>query len=119
MYQGKCHCGNVTVTIPHLTKTATSCNCSICYRYAAIWGYFTEREVKIECGETGLKSYCHGEQTMIFHHCAKCGCVTHYSSTQSGPDARIAVNYRMFDRAVVPQMRLRHFDGADSWRYLD
>lgn len=47
MIRGHCHCGNISLEIPRLTTTATECNCSICRRYGALWGYFTQPEVKV------------------------------------------------------------------------
>ena len=119
MIQGQCHCGNVTIVIPELTETGTSCNCSICSRYGSIWGYFTEKEVKVSVGEHAICSYSHGEKTINFIHCSRCGCVTHYTSSKSAPDARLAVNYRMFGPSVLQRINVRFFDGADTWKYLD
>lgn len=119
MLEGNCHCGNVQLTIPELTETGTSCTCSICARYAAVWGYFTESEVQVAVGDKGISSYSHGEKSINFNRCNLCGCVTHYTSTKPGPDSRLAVNYRMFPRSVLEKITLRVFDGADTWVYLD
>jgi len=119
MYQGECHCGNVRLSIPKLTATATSCTCSICSRYAAIWGYFKKSDVQVEVGEYGITSYCHGDKMIDFNHCTKCGCVTHYTSTGSDPEARLAVNYRMFPASSLQKITVKVFDGANTWQYLD
>lgn len=119
MFQGRCHCGNVELFIPRLTATGTSCTCSICSRYASVWGYFTESEVQIKLGKYGLTSYSHGDRMINFNHCTKCGCITHYTSTDSTPNARLAVNYRMFPASTLQNIKVRVFDGADTWRYLD
>ncbi len=116
---GYCHCGNVTLTISHPTKTATECNCSICSRYASIWGYFREPEVKVTIKESGVSDYSWGDKEILFHHCNKCGCITHYSSADKSKSDRIAVNYRMFKPALLKSIKIRHFDGAESWSYLD
>ncbi|UTM58591.1 GFA family protein [Photobacterium sp. CCB-ST2H9] len=119
MYTGECHCGNVQLKISHLTKTATRCNCSVCRRYAALWGYFTESEVEITVGKSGLESYEHGDRYISFHRCQNCGCMTHYTSTPKAQSDRVAVNYHMFPMAVISSVHVRHFDGADSWKFLD
>lgn len=100
MIQGQCHCGNIELLIPTLTDTGTSCNCSICSRYASVWGYFTEYEVKVKIGKYGISSYCYGDKMINFNHCTYCGCITHYTSTNPGPSTRLAVNYRMFSSEV-------------------
>ena len=120
MINGSCHCGNVTLSIPALTETGTSCNCSICLRYGAIWGYFTEAEVNVIVGVKGISSYCHGDKMINFNRCNECGCMTHYTSAeQPGLNARLAVNYRMFGNDAVKKLTVRYFDGADTWKFIE
>jgi hypothetical protein len=119
MHKGHCHCGNVQLKIPHLSERAVSCNCSICSRYASIWGHFTESEVSVEIGPKGISAYSHGDKMINFNHCNECGCITHYTSTKPSPTARLSVNYRMFGHEIVQQLNIRHFDGADTWEFLD
>ncbi|MBM7034898.1 GFA family protein [Vibrio ulleungensis] len=119
MIQASCHCGNVQIVLPKLTDTATECNCSICFRYGARWGYFTEKDLTISVGSMGVQSYTHGDRMIAFVHCRQCGCLTHYTSVNTGPDSRVAVNYRMIDSGLHNKLRIRHFDGADSWTFLD
>ncbi|USD64036.1 aldehyde-activating protein [Vibrio sp. SCSIO 43136] len=119
MHTGQCHCGNVTISISKVTPTAVSCNCSICHRYAAIWGFFTEKEVSLDVGSVGLDTYCHGDKMINFNRCKGCGVVTHYTSTQPSPEARFAVNYRIFHREVLDITKIRLFDGADSWEFIE
>jgi hypothetical protein len=118
MYSGQCHCGNVTLTIRRLTNVATKCNCSLCRRYAALWGYLTEPEVNIAVGKYELKSYEHGDKCISFQHCSNCGCVTHYTSTPQSRSDRVAVNYNMFSGDLIEAIQIRYFDGADSWEYI-
>ncbi|TCS39761.1 GFA family protein [Reinekea marinisedimentorum] len=117
--KGQCHCGNVKLEIPEVTETGTSCNCSVCSRYGAIWGYFTKADVTLTIGDGGLSSYCYGDKSISFNFCKVCGGLTHYSSTTHGAGERLAVNYRMFGPDVLEQIRIRHFDGAATWKYLD
>lgn len=118
MFKGECHCGNIKVKIPNLTDTGTSCNCSICSKYAAIWGYFKRSQVDIEIGKCGARVYSHGDKMINFIHCSNCGCITHYESTVDGPDERVAVNYRMFNHSDLEKITIKIFDGADTWQYL-
>lgn len=119
MHTGKCHCGNVVLAIPYLTKKATRCNCSICNRYSAVWGYFEEGEVKVSVGEHGVSAYSQGDKTISFVACKKCLCITHYTSLNSMPDATLAVNYRMFDVELMSDMEFRYFDGAETWSDME
>ncbi len=116
--KGQCHCGNVKLTIPYITETATECNCSICSRYAAIWGYFTQSQVSVSVREKNTDSYCWGDKDILFSRCPICGCITHYSSSDHSGSQRLAVNYRMFDKAILNTLEIKQFDGADTWAFI-
>ncbi|WP_081275154.1 GFA family protein [Vibrio nigripulchritudo] len=119
MVKGSCHCGNVQLSVEKFNQTAVSCNCSICSRYASIWGFYTEATVEVSVGQDGIDSYCHGDKYINFNRCSKCGCITHYTSTTPGPDSRLAVNYRMFPDFFTSDVKVRLFDGADTWQFFD
>ena len=54
-----------------------------------------------------------------FFHCRSCGCLTHYESVEKEPDSRFVINARMWPPEIVDSLRVRSFDGASSWQYLD
>jgi hypothetical protein len=113
---GSCHCGAVRFEITRPDRVV-SCNCSICRRYAALWAYAPPAKARLEAAEGATIAYSWGDKSIAFHSCATCGATTHYASLI---DERIAVNMRLVDDpAVLGDLRLRHFDGADSWRFLD
>lgn len=114
-----CHCGAVRVDLPELPAAVTECNCSICRRYGALWAYYTREQVTLHAAADQLASYSWGDQQIEFCHCRRCGCLTHYASVEQGPDGRVAVNARMLPRQLTAALTVRHFDGAESWQYLD
>ncbi|ESP90810.1 MULTISPECIES: GFA family protein [Pseudoalteromonas] len=116
---GSCHCGNIAITLKKAVDLVTSCNCSLCHRYGAIWGYFELSEVELTVTNSQVKSYQHGDQYLAFHHCSDCGCVTHYTPTEKYNTTRMAVNLRMFDKALLNEVSVRYFDGADSWDFVE
>jgi len=121
MPSASCHCGAVRIAIPALPDAITNCNCSVCRRYAALWGYFDAREVRVDTAPSGLERYERAPKTLAFMRCAQCGNVTHWRPTRR-PDAphRMGVNMRLFDEVMMgagPQ-RVRLLDGATSERYL-
>jgi hypothetical protein len=119
MVRGECHCGNVQFSLDAFGDNAVSCNCSICSRYASIWGFFTESTVNVSIGEAGLTKYSHGDRSINFLSCGRCGCVTHYTSSASAPDSKVAVNYRMFPSFNASKVMIRSFDGANTWTFID
>ena len=119
MIEAKCHCGNVVLTTEKLPDTVTSCNCSICNRYGAIWAYYKPDEVTVRYNDEPTHTYSWLDKVIDFHHCPICGCVTHYSSTDNTEWERVAINTRMIDSIFTKDIPVRKFDGADTWKYID
>ena len=120
MLKATCHCGDVTLEVPQAPSTLTNCNCSSCRRLGALWAYYPLGEVRISGHPEHTDSYVWGDRTLRTVRCKRCGCVTHWEPL-AGTDARhMAVNARNFDAWMLDQnLRIRRFDGAASWRYLD
>jgi len=110
-----CHCGAVQLEVASPPTQLTSCNCSICRRLGTLWAYYPVADVRI-LGVTA--TYRWGDKTLDFHRCPTCGCTTHWSAVDGSGD-RMGVNARLMDPGVVAAARVRHLDGADTWKYLD
>src|SRR5262245_43588488 len=118
MIETSCHCGAVRLKLPYRPQTLTSCNCSLCRRLGTLWAYYPAAEVEIDATEGATVAYIQGGREVAMHHCATCGCVTHWRSLPGGDD-RVGVNTRLADPAEMASVRVRHLDGADTWEYLD
>ena len=138
MYIAQCHCKNIEIKIQHLPESLTQCNCSACYRYGALWGYYTAAETTLfingkPCAlmsgdnHPDLTSYSWGDKFILFHSCRKCGCMTHYSSSkkhqaQAGHNeysSKVAINFRMVSGLATDEITIRRFDGADTWKFIE
>ena len=64
-------------------------------------------------------AYVWGDKSIAFRTCRNCGCTTHWERLDPEPNSRMAVNCRMADPGQIAGLRIRHFDGADTWSYLD
>jgi hypothetical protein len=64
-------------------------------------------------------AYLQGDKTLFIHSCKQCGCTTHWLGVDEDPDGRMAVNFRMCEPSDIDDIPVRHFDGADSWKFLD
>jgi len=115
LIEASCHCGAVHLKISRAPTEMTDCNCSICRRYGALWSYFSPRDVQTT-GATDI--YIGGRRTIEFHRCKHCGCVTHWTAVEKTRD-RLGVNARLMPPKILSQVRVRHLDGADTWKYLD
>ena len=118
MIKGSCHCGSVQWSYRNLPVSATSCNCTLCRRWGALWAYgFKGDEISVR-GSTG--TYLRGPKTIEFHFCSNCGCVTHWSTPEAGDDGRyyLAVNLRLADPEDIAAVPIKRFDGYDSFAAL-
>ena len=118
-YTASCHCGAVTLEVDEKPQTLTECTCSICHRLGAQWAYFTRAQVSITDPGDAMQPYMWGDKCIEFYHCKKCGCATHYESVEKEDHSRIALNTRMMRREDTAGIKVRRFDGADTWKFLD
>jgi len=119
MIEGSCHCGAVTFKLPRRPDHLTECNCSVCGRLGTLWGYYVRPEVELVGVPGATLAYIRGDKMLEFHTCKTCGCTTHWQGTPDSDSDRIAFNFRLVDPKDRTGIRIRHFDGADSWEFLD
>jgi hypothetical protein len=119
MLTASCHCGSVKIELARRPRSLTRCTCSICHRYGALWAYCTRKTARVMAARGATTAYLWNDKVIEFHHCNTCGCVTHYESIDKTPAGRVAVNARMLPAAAISKARVRTFDGAATWKYLD
>lgn len=51
--------------------------------------------------------------------CASGGCVTHYAYRGKRRNETIAVNAVSFEPSALVGVRVRHLDGASTWKFID
>jgi hypothetical protein len=116
LIESSCVCGAVRLAITRAPTEVTDCNCSICRCYGALWAYYSLKDVLVPSGLT--ETYSRGPKLLEFHRCKICGCVTHWTPADKTRD-RMGVNARLMAPEIVSQVRVRHLDGADTWKFLD
>ena len=119
MIKGSCHCGNVTFGVQRKPEWLTECNCSICRRIGAKWAHFEEEDVQISSPPGATIAYVQGDKTLAVHTCKQCGCTPYWLGLEPKASTRMAVNFRMCDPGEIDDIKVRHFDGADAWQFLD
>ena len=115
MIESSCVCGAVRLAISRAPDELVDCNCSICRRYAALWAYYPLKDVIVPGGLPDV--FMLGPKKIEFHRCKICGCVTHWSPRDQRDE--MGVNARLLDPEVVARARVRHLDGAKTWKYLE
>ena len=119
MIHSSCHCGAIQLEIEGaLPEYLLSCNCSICRRTGDLNAYYHPSKVKVIAKPEALHKYIWGDKMLAFVRCATCGCHSHWEGLDPKID-RMGINARLFDNVDISKMRIRHFDGADTWKYLD
>ena len=119
MIEGRCHCGNVGFSVSEDPRWLTSCNCSICRRLGALWAHVDIKSVEILAEDGATISYVQGDKTLAIHSCKNCGCTTHWENLHIEEDSHMSVNFRMCSDADIGKFRVRRFDGAESWKFID
>ena len=119
MFTGSCHCGAVEIVYHGTPEKLVSCNCSICRRLAPLWAHGPEGVVAVKAPEGGLRRYNWGDRGIDFCACATCNCITHWEGRENATPRPMALNFNLVDPAAIAHLRIRHFDGADSWIFLD
>ena len=108
---GSCHCGAVRITIPAAPDYINECNCSLCIKHGASWGYFKRCEIEVKGDRIG--KYVHPRMSDPFvqlHFCANCGCSTHCVAIDDAVDWA-CVNSRLFEPEDMAMVEVRFPDG--------
>jgi hypothetical protein len=111
MVDGSCHCGKVKITVDTPPDEVTDCNCSICRRSGALWAYYNPKQVRV-AEDVAAHTYTWNKHWILFHRCAECGCITHWTANGNPTADRMGVNIRLMPPAVLAAARVRHHDGA-------
>jgi hypothetical protein len=119
LIEASCHCGAIRIEVPRAPRRLTSCNCSICRRTGGLWAYYPPDAVRRKYRRRDAEAYVWGDRMLRLIRCRKCGCVVHWERTAKAPRGRVGVNARNFDPAVIAKVRVRRFDGAKTWKFLD
>jgi hypothetical protein len=121
MIESSCHCGAVKLKIDSdLPETLLSCNCSICRRYGNLMAYYSSENVSVVAAVDAIQKYAWGDKCIAFVRCRTCGCLSHWESLDPNSTSdRMGVNARLFDNVEINKIRIRHFDGADTWKFVD
>ena len=113
-----CHCGKIRLRLAKRPDYIHECNCSLCAKTGARWGYFHPSEVEVE-GDTSV--YCRQDKAEAgagIRFCPACGSVTHFTLTASAiarfGNSLLGVNLRLAEESDLAGLELRYPDGR-AW----
>jgi hypothetical protein len=119
MLKTSCHCGNTEMEAKKFPDFVTSCNCSICRRFGALWAYYDEEQVTVTTSSHPISTYKWGNEKITFHSCSNCGCVMYHSCIGKDGTPRVGINSKMAEPEIPQELPVRLFDGADTWKYIN
>jgi hypothetical protein len=76
-------------------------------------------EVKVAGHPENTSEYIWGDKTLRIVRCKACGVTTHWEPLAVKPDSKMGVNAINFEPEALGHVRVRPFDGADTWKFLD
>jgi hypothetical protein len=113
-----CHCGQIRIEINNKPDYVHECNCSLCCKSGARWGYFHPDEVRVEGSTSGYTREDKDEPAADVRFCARCGSTTHFVLTESAAarfgNTLMGVNMRLADERELAGVELRYPDGQ-AW----
>lgn len=111
----ECFCGGVRIATTRKPEFVNACNCDLCRKAGARWGYFEPREVSVEGQSTSYRRADKEEPAVEVHFCPQCGSTTHFRLTEAARarfgDSTIGVNVALAEEAQLAGVELRFPDG--------
>ncbi len=113
-----CHCGGVRIGIAGAPGHLHECNCTLCGKTGARWGYFHPSEVQIEGETQGYRRADKDDPAAEIRFCRTCGTTTHFILTERAAarfgNSLLGVNMRLAEESELAGVELRYPDGR-AW----
>ena len=113
---GSCLCGAVRIELPAPPPFIHDCDCTLCRKSGAAWGYFPADAVRASGGTRSFVRTDKPGAAAAVQHCPACGSTTHFVMTEAfraaHPDAdMVGVNMRLFAPDELAGIEVRFPDG--------
>lgn len=116
MLKLSCHCGQIRIAVQKRPEFIHECNCSLCRKTGARWGYFHPSEVHVEGASSGYVRQDKDDAGAEIHFCPGCGSTTHFTLTESTiarfGNSLTGVNLWLADESDLAGIELRFPDGS-------
>jgi hypothetical protein len=118
MLKLSCHCGQIRIEIKKRPDFVNECNCTLCSKAGARWGYFRPSEVSVEGTAKGYRRHDRTDPASEIKFCGNCGSTTHFTLTESAilkfGNVQVGVNMGLADESDLAGIELRYPDGR-AW----
>jgi hypothetical protein len=113
-----CLCGQVRIKLEKRPDFIHECNCTLCSRTGARWGYFHPSEVSVEGATKAYYRKDKDDPNAEIRFCSTCGSTTHFVLSASAAakfgNSLMGVNMWLADQAALAGIELRYADGR-AW----
>lgn len=110
-----CHCGQVHITLDRQPDYINACNCTLCRKAGARWGYYPPAQVSIDGSTKGYRRADKDAPNAEVRFCAECGSTTHFVLTEGAVakfgNRLMGVNMRLADERDLRGVEVRYPDG--------
>jgi hypothetical protein len=122
-----CLCGQVRLTLQKRPDFVHDCNCTLCSKSGARWGYFHPSEVAVAGATQGYSRDDKDAPNAEIRFCPQCGATTHFVLTDSAVakfgNSMMGVNMWLADESELAGLELRFpdgraWDGASDFTYV-
>ncbi|MGZ8287421.1 MAG: GFA family protein [Allosphingosinicella sp.] len=118
MLKLSCLCGQMRVETSKRPDYIHECNCTLCGKSGARWGYFQPSEVSVEGPARGYRRENKDDPGALLQFCAKRGSTTHFVLTANAVarhgNRLMGVDMRLADESGLAGAELRYPDGR-AW----
>ncbi|KAF7352351.1 GFA domain-containing protein [Mycena venus] len=118
VYNGNCHCGAVTYALlnPEKISRVVECNCSICWRDAALWIHPDKAAVTFK-GLESMSEYTFGRRMTYHGFCKICGVAIRERFVAPERERRTALNVRTMNGIDLTAMEVKKNNGKAGLPY--
>lgn len=115
---GSCLCGSVEISILEKPDFINECNCTLCRKTGAAWGYFSSAQVHTSGKTVSIMRADKNDPFAEVHSCDHCASTTHYTISKSytdkhGPSDMVGVNMYLFNLNDLKGVEVRFPNGKD------
>lgn len=118
MLKLSCLCGRIAIELAKRPDFVHECNCTLCRKTGACWGYFHPSEVTVDGSTSGYCRSDKDEPNSQVRFCATCGSTTHFVLTEQAiakhGNSLIGINMWLADAGDLAGIELRYPDGQ-AW----
>src|SRR3954449_4902631 len=118
MLELSCHCGNVRIEVEKRPAFVNECNCTLCSKTGACWGYYHPSQVRVSGPADGYVRKDKQDPAVEIQFCGQCGTTTHFMLTESAAakfgNEMMGVNMRLAAEADLAGTEWRYPDGL-AW----